>query len=124
MCAPDNPADCVRWCEPSDPIFKKEADHAGNEGGLVRLTLLPDGSQRLRINGQVTHPGDDEPRYDAATRLEGCLHGATRQSLALVLNVLHTGTVRAPQEAADEPIDESVGGTIAELAERFGLIIE
>lgn len=123
MCAPDNPADCVRWCEPSDPIFK-ERDDDGNDGGIVRITKQPDGSLRMRINGQVTDPGGDAPRYDAATRLEGCLHGATRQSLALVLDVLHTGTVRAPQEGADEAIEETVGGTIAELAEQFGLTIE
>lgn len=118
-------ADCVRWCEPSDPFFLAEDEaRAANQGGLVRIVEQADGTQRMTINGQVGSPAADSPRYAPTTPLQGCLHGATLESLALVLSALHTCTVRAPADRAKDTIDESIGGTLEELAERFGLIVE
>ncbi len=124
LCASEETGDCVRWCEPADPKFLAEdAGEDAAQGGIVRLISQPDGSKRMLINAQVTAADADAPRYDAAAAFSGCLHGATRESLALVLNALHSGSVSAPADQASEPIDETVDGTIAELAERLGLAL-
>ena len=125
VCAGD--MDCVRWCEPSDPFFvtvELQTVAAAGTGALVRSTKQADGTERLTLNARVANPPDDAPRHAATTPLRGCLRGATTESLARILDVLHSCSVRATGERAKDTIDESVDGTLEELAEKYGLIVE
>jgi hypothetical protein len=51
------------------------------------------------------------------------MHGATLESLALVMGIMHGVTVTAPAGRAKETVDERVSGTLDEIAGRFGLTV-
>jgi len=67
--------------------------------------------------------GKDLPRHPRGTQLQGCMHGATLDSLALVMGIMHGVTVTAPAGRAKETVDERVSGTLDEIAGRFGLTV-
>jgi hypothetical protein len=112
--------DCTRWCEPAvvEAAFDQQT---AREGGIVRTLTAPDGSQRTVVNAMVA--GKNLPRYPRGTQLQGCMHGATLESLALVMGIMHGVTVTAPAGRAKETVDERVSGTLDEIAGRFGLTV-
>jgi hypothetical protein len=116
----------VKWCEPSDPVFATLGHAAAAIGGgaLMRTIKQPDGSELITMNARAAHPGQDAPRHAPTTRLTGCLRGATTESLARILDLMHSCSVRASRERATDTIDESVDGTLEELAEKYGLVVE
>ena len=93
------------------------------EGGVTRTFLAPDGTQRLVINAAATEPGQDLPLHQPGTRLQGCMQGASLESIALVLGVLHGKSVTVTADRAKHTVDERVSGTLEEIAARFGLTV-
>ena len=79
---------------------------------------------QLTLNASVTSPAADAPRYPADTPLTLCMRDAKVSSLALVLDVMHTASVRAPAGLVDEVISDEGEYTLAQLAARHGLIVE
>jgi hypothetical protein len=112
--------DCTRWCEPV-VVEAAFGQQTAREGGIVRTLTAPDGGQRIVINAMVT--GKDLPLHRRGTQLQGCMHGATLESLALVMGVLHGVTVTAPADRAKETVDERVSGTLDQIAARYGLTV-
>lgn len=112
--------DCTRWCEPVvvEAAFDRQT---AREDGIVRTLKGPDGSPKIVVNAGVA--GKDLPRYARDTPLQGCMHGATLESLAFVMSVLHGVTVTAPAGRAKETVDERVSGTLNDIAGRFGLTV-
>jgi hypothetical protein len=112
--------DCTRWCEPVvvEAAFDQQT---AREGGIVRTFTAPDGSQRVVVNAMIA--GKDMPLYPRSKQLQGCMHGATLESLALVMGVLHGLTVTPPAGRGKETINERVSGTLDEIARRFGLTV-
>ena len=92
--------DCTRWCEPAvvEAAFDQQT---AREGGIVRTLTASDGSQRIVVNAMVA--GKNLPRYPRGTQLQGCMHGATLESLALVMGIMHGVTVTAPAGRAKRP---------------------
>jgi len=78
----------------------------------------------LTLNASVANPPADAPRYPSDTPLTLCMQGAKLSSLALVLNVMHTATVRAPAERVDEVVSDEGEYTLSELAAKHNLIVE
>ncbi len=93
------------------------------EGGVVRTFLAPDGTQSLVINATATEPGGDLPLHQPGTRLQGCMQGASLESIALVLGALHGKSVTVTADRAKHTVDERVNGTLEEIAARFGLTV-
>ncbi|TKW75734.1 MAG: hypothetical protein DI543_22195 [Bradyrhizobium icense] len=111
--------DCTRWCEPV--VVEAFDRQSAREGGIVRTLKAPDGSPKVVVNSGAA--AKDLPRYPRTTPLKGCLHGATLESVALVMSIMHGVTVTAPASRAKQTVNEEVSGTLEEIAGRFGLTI-
>ena len=93
------------------------------EGGITRTFVAADGTRTVVINAMAMEPGKELPRHQPGTQLQGCMQGATLESIALVLGVLHGKLVTAPAHLAKRTVDERVNGTLEEIAARFGLTV-
>ena len=114
--------DCTRWCEPVEVEAAFDI-RTIREGGVVRTFTASDGTQRLVLNATATTPNDELPVHKPGTRLQGCMQGASLETIALVLGALHGKSVSVAADRAKQTIDERVSGTLEEIASRFGLTV-
>ena len=116
--------DCTQWCEPAEVKFDSADAGAASQGGLVRTIKATGERMQLTLNASVANPSANAPRYPSDTPLSLCMQQATLSSLALVLNVMHTATVRAPEGGVDDVVSDEGEYTLEQLAAKHNLIVE
>ena len=111
---------CVGSCEPIVREGKREFTILESRDGRIHTVHRADEIARWRAEGEEDV---GRPVFDAHTELRLVCEGASRAQLAAVLDYIHSGSVSAPEDTAEEDVTATVEGRLDQLIEQLGLLV-